>query len=373
MRITIERKTFVELLEHVYPFASAKTHMAILKYGRVTTKDKAIKIESNDSQGGIVKYASLIESDADGQFLIPIADMLKFVSNLKCDSITLNVDNGKVDICHPKGIASFAAPDAIEFPAFESDGEEAVNINIPARYLIESVKYGKPFISDDTLRPQMAAIFFYATTTAIGFCASDTKALIHGEHEYSGVVDAGQIHFLVMPNVFSSILKCKKQDEMISISVTDAQVEYRFADTRILSRQARGKYPEFKRVIPSNDSSKVRCCVKKADVMDSLKRIISFVDNNARLLKMEFDMLTMNLIVTNYDDAKKSIEQISHNGCTGELTIGVNAQLLEKCFQIFDDGALSIQMTDASHAIVFRQYSKPGIVCLTMPLSLGDK
>lgn len=373
MKIIINRKVFLELLELAYPFASAKTHVAILKYGRVTTKDKVMKIESNDSQGGIIRYVPLVECDSDGQFLIPVADTLKLVNNLKCDSITLIVENGKVDIHHPKGSSLFMVPDASEFPTFESNEEEAIAINIPAQYLIESVKYGKSFISDDALRPQMAAIFFYVTPNAVGFCASDTHALIHGEHEYLGVIKDGQVHFLVMPNIFPSILKYKRQDEMISISVTDTQVEYRFASTKILSRQARGKYPDFKRVIPPSDRSKIECRVNKADVMDSLKRIMPFVDNGARLLKMEVDMMMLNLTGGNIDDAKKSVEQISHNGCTGQLTVGVNALLLEKCFRILDDGAVSINMTDSSHPIVFRQESNPGIVCLTMPILLGVK
>ena len=107
MKLTINRNTMAEALQAVMPFVTTKSPIAILKYARCTTKGKRMKIEANDTQGGIVRYMELIDCDADGSFLINDAVIFRLVSKFTTQEINIEAESEKHKMTYGEASADF--------------------------------------------------------------------------------------------------------------------------------------------------------------------------------------------------------------------------------------------------------------------------
>lgn len=370
MKIKIDRKTFAQTLGEVALFAPSKAPMAILKYAKITTKGNRMKMESNDSQNAMVKYIELMECDEDGTFLIDIADLNKFIAKIKSPVIEIDVESTTVRVKHEKGVAEFATENADLYPAFKMPSDNVTEIEIDTRVLADAISKGRGFVMNDTLRPQMCAIYAYTEAgDKFGYCATDTHKLIHGWYNLSGN-DYPDVHWLIIPPVFPSILNACKGADLAKIQITDSHVAYRIGNSIIQTLQAKGNYPNFKRVIPQTHT--MECAVDKTEFAEALGRVALFCDNT-QCVKLDISAMDMSVSVDNLDLMRKSTEHVIHGGCNGEIKIGVNVIHAQTCASVFGNGDVLMSMTDASRPILFTQQDNENLQVICMPMSLVNE
>lgn len=372
MKVKIDRKTFAQALAEVSPFANSKGVIPILKNAKITTKGDRMKIEANDTQCCMVKYIRTAECDQDGSFLVNIAELSKFIAKTKGDMVEAEVNGNTLFVRHSKGTAEFQSEDVNEFPVFKMPDTEATEIEIGTAKLIDTIQKGRNFIGSDILRPQMTAIYAYIENGEFGYCATDTSKLIHGHSAYQAGVNVpdgsdGTVHWYIMPPAFTPIVNACKDATTAKISVTPTHVVYTIGDVRIQTVQVKGNYPPFKRVIPTVWN--VECAVDKADVIDALGRLQIFCDAS-ECVKMDITQMDMTLNVDNIEHMKSSKENIAHNGCDGNMTIGVNASKFLTCFTPFKSNEVLMRMTDASRPILMTAKDEENIQVILMPLAL---
>lgn len=364
MKITIDRKIFAQALSEVAPFAPAKAVVMILKYAKITTKGNRMKIEANDANCSMVKYLNLIDCDQDGSFLVDIADFNKFISKTKGNTIELDVDNGNVKVKHSNGSATFQGANADDFPSSETLKDGATEIRIPAEFITEAVAKGKNFIMTDKLKPQMCAIYAYIKDGVFGYCATDTTKLIHNSMPIESDLD---INWFIVPTIFPALVNNCKRGGDIVIHVSEKHVSYRIGDCIISSLMPKGAFPNFKRVIPQTWN--IECAVDRTELLEALGRVSLFCDAS-ECVKMDVTRMDMTLSVDNLDYGKTSNENITHNGCDGELEIGVGASNMSAVAGVFEAGTIVMRMTDASRPILFAQPNSESFQVICMPMRI---
>lgn len=369
MKIKIDRQTFAQALAEVAPFAPSKPVVMVLKNAKITTKDKWMKIEANDTQASMVKYIPMLECDMDGSFLIEIADINKFVQKTKGETLDIEVEEEVAYIRHSKGKAEFQAMKADEFPSFNMPTEESTKITVPTSLLADAIAKGKSFILSDNLKPQLSGIYVFVRNGEFGYCATDTRKLIHGHQTYD-LPDATDVHWLVMPSVANAILTACKTAESATVDITENNVQYSIGSVRIQSVQAKGAFPAFHRVIPQD--WRMECAVDKAELAESLNRLLLFCDAS-QCVKMDVSRMDMTLTVDNLDYGKKSVETICHGGCDGEITIGMSVPQFLICISVFNQGEILLRMSEPGQPIVFAQRDNEGFISLVMPMSLKNE
>lgn len=367
MELIIDRNSLVGALTLAMPFASAKSPIALAKFCKCTTKGNRMKIESYDSQGGIVRYLDLDDCNEDVSFLMNVADVNKLVGKIRVASIKLIVEGDTVTIKHNKGNADFTVPAVEEYPAFQTSGEDVVTLTIPTSVLREAVNVGKNFISNNNLRPQLCAIYANATEGFFEFCATDTRCLVYNKFAVDGNDVSGS--FYIMPSIFSAIVDGCKMSDTVAITFNANHVTYKFGPLTVMSCQAKGNFPPFERVIPKTHT--YTCNVDSNEMLESLGRVSMFCDEQS-CVKAVFNMIGIELYANNLTEGNTSTEHIGHNGCDGELNVGLNSEVLTKCLKAYGGGEMEIKMNTASSPIVFKHDSIPNMTVLMMPMVLQD-
>lgn len=374
MKILIDRKTFGQALAEVAPFAPTKAPIAILKNAKITTKGNRMKIEANDTQCAMVKYIEVMECDSDGSFLIDIADLNKFIQKVKGNTIELDVKENTLHLKHSNGTAEFQTEDAADFPAFNIPDGDTTELTISTSMLSEAIAKGKGFVSTDTLRPQMCSIYTYVKDGEFGFCATDTSKLIHGHNQCiaeikSADVNADDVHWFITPSVFSALSSICKNADMVNIRLTDKRAMYRVNSTVIHTTMPNGKYPDFKRVIPQTWN--MECVVDKAEFTDALSRVALLCDNS-QCVKLDITPMDMTVSVDNLEYMKSAKDILSHEGCGGNIKIGVNVGNAMTSVGALGTGTILMRMTDASRPILFTNMGNENLQVISMPMVLNS-
>lgn len=364
MNITVDLKTLANALADVLPFAPVKSPVAVLKFAKITTKGNRMKIEANDMQAAVRKYITATEIDADGSFLVECEALAKFIAKCKGDIIQLIVDAETLTVKHSKGKASFQVMKTDDYVDFKFPTNDITEITLPGAMLAECVNIAKGFVGTDDLRPQMKPIYAYVKDGEFGYCATDTRKLVHDKNAID--VAAGiDVHWYIEPFVFSALSKSCKGAETVEIRVTPTHVSYRMGDTTISTMQTEGNYPAFERVIPKDWA--MECAVDKLELSDSLSRVALFCEDS-RLVKFDVSRMDMTISADNTAYLKKSSESIPHNGCNGEIKIGMQADYLTTCLGSCTANELMLRMTDAARPMMIHQAEKPNLTVLLMPM-----
>lgn len=366
MKITIDRKTFADALMDVAPFAPAKTPVPVLKYAKITTKGKRMKIEANDTNAGIARYIDVIDSDSDGSFLVDISAFSKFVQKINGDTMDVCADGTTVEVTHCKGKAEFASDNPDLFPSFRTDENDARDIVIPASTLKEIINKGKSFVATDTLRPQLCAIYVYKKDTELGFFASDTRKLIYGRYANN---DNSETSWLIAPTCFSALSKLCAAGGDVNIKVSDTHAVYRLGNTIIQTCLPNGKFPDCKRLIPQDFA--IECALDKSELNDSLARL-SLFSGDTQLIKFQISRMDMVMSCDNISKMEKSSETLAHSGCTGEITIGANISNMAAAINSFGVSDIVMKMNDESKPIVITSASEDNILVLVMPMRFAS-
>lgn len=364
MKIKIDRKSFAQALAEVAPYAPAKSPIEVLKFAKITAEGDWMKIEAHDRAVSLSKYVKMEECDGEGAFLIPIVDLSKFVSKTNGDHLDLSYDGSTIKISHSKGEAEFNAPSAEQYPTFKVEEEATSTFDLPTSFLAEAISRGEKFVSTDLFTPALCSIYVYINDGEFGYCATDTRKLIHGSKSSQSACD-GEISWLIVPTVFGSLKSLCKTNETAKISISDNHVSYAIGQTLIQCVKQKGKYPDFRRVIPT--SHKLECLIDKNELADSINRTSLFGDKLSAM-KMQVSQMDMVLTASSLEYSRKSVEHITHNGCNGEITIGVNSDSLFASISAFDGANILMKMTDPNRPILFEQNGEAGLVVILMPM-----
>ena len=69
---------------------------------------------------------------------------------------------------------------------------------------------------------------------------------------------------------------------------------------------------------------------------------------------------------------KSAKENVPHNGCDGDIKIGVNVNNALTSLNVFGDNVVLMRMTDASRPILFKQQDNDYLQVVAMPMSLNS-
>lgn len=363
MKITISRASLAEALTDLSPLAGKNKILPIFNNVKVVTKGNKIRLQTSDGDTSIRKYVEAEEIDQDGAFLVDCASLNAFLGKVKGDTIVLSIEGDTLTVKHAKGTAQFQTSPAEEFvePIQE---EGATEVEIPAKILSGMTSVAKNFVSDDLLRPQLRCIRAIIENNSLTVCGTDTHMMLVDSTNLGN--ENTDTQWYIEPCAFSLLIKACKGQENAVIKVSEKNVSYRIDKTTIFTKQTKGKFPDFRRVIPSAHSIDVVC--DKRDFVEATQRATLFTPDT-NLTKITVNALSMDITADNFDKMRKSVDSVAC-ASNSEITIGVNSKILLDCVGACDADEITIEMNDASRPLVFKDTDNPNRVILCMPMAL---
>lgn len=352
-------------------------------------QDLMVEVYKSDEGGKLILTASdidtwvsvkatLIDVGFDMRICVNAQRIAQVFNGLKGQEVDIEVDaNAKsLKINYRNGKYEMPYEDANEFPSAEEASEELSSISVSTEKLGKSISSTEFAAAQDPLRPIMNGIHFDCKRDALYTAASDGLKLSRHKDLSVRVADNEEELSFTYPKAPAQTLSrlLALADEDVTIKFNERIAVVVCSHFKVVTRLVDGKYPDYNRVIPTDNHNKV--IVNRCALIDALNRNIIFSDTHSTLIKIELGNGGLVVLGENIDYSCSGREEVQCEYNGDAFKIGFNGGTLVSLLRSLKGDEVELALKDESHACVLRSHpyseeDEEQDLLLIMPLRLN--
>lgn len=364
MKITIERKSFVEALTIGSQMAAKAKGLSVLENVKLSIKDNFAIISSFDSEIAITKRTNIVKHDDNFILCIEPKSLLSILRSIKDNEIEMVFENYTCEIIHSKGRLSLPYTDADDFPTPNIE-KNLTAFTLESKVLFNWLKEAKNFVIDNTLYPQLMGVYLYSKDNEFGVAATDMNVMYHNKIENTFI--GNNIDALISVKTIDALLPMINGTDKVTIKSGERNVVFIVDDAMLSSVKAEKPFPNFKSIIPKNNEIKVD--VNKEEMLESVKRAMLTANEKTCLLKIEFSGISIKIESEDIMNAKKSHEECLANCCGGNITIGLKGTYVLQMLNSIESDNIQILLSEPKRPVLWCDMLNNNKILLQMPFS----
>lgn len=237
---------------------------------------------------------------------------------------------------------------------------------VPAKELKEMISQTIFAISEDSNRYFMTGVYFEKKEDKLIMVATDGRRLSYIEKEIAqNISDFSPA--IIPTKVLGSVLKNAPSEGNIFIAVIDKMIFIKFGSYEYSSLLLEGQFPNYRRVIPENQTNHFQ--VDKKDLESALKRMTIMIDKKVSrvIFKLQPGVLTL---ISPESDLGTADEEIPCQYDGDETTIALNYIYIEEPLKVIPTERITFEFTEAMKAITLRPEPAGDYFHIIMPMNL---
>lgn len=366
MEVIINRKEFLNAISIGGGMAGKNSVTSMLSNVKFMVKNGVAKVISTDNEVYISHKLNVVSHNDEINVCIDVKDLTNAIKSANGENITMVFSNNNCDVVYNKGKITIPYTDSQDFP--KPVMESSVNKHfVDSEKLFNWLKEARNFTCDDSLRPVLSGVNIIIGKNRIGVVATDATSLYYDydDHEYTGE----EVEAIITNKAVNAALSILNETENISIAIGEKNIILTGDNSILVVKKIEGKFPNFKSIIPNNNN--ITVTADKSELKESFNRGILFANQASKLIKLNIDCGEIMISATDSDFGKGFIETCKCNNTNDEpITIGINGKLINACIDAINSDVITINMSQPSRPIVFKDEIKPNKVVLLMPMML---
>lgn len=366
MKFTCEKNAFAREISVAQEIIASKNALSIMSNVLLEANEGSLSLKATDIK---VSFETTIPVDTSrsGSVTVFCDKLSGILASIPEGDIDIEQDESKV-IVKPtfkkvrfqlKTISSEKFPELPEAP-------EGAFFSVPAREFKAMIQQTVFAVSDDETRYFMNGVFLERIEGGLVMVATDGRRLAYVRKE----IDAAIPEFkgvIVPPKVLHLVARRAADEGMIDIAVTDKNIFLRFGAYKISSVLIEGQFPNYGKVIP--ESQKNKLVMKKADLLESLRRVSIFVEQKSR---RTFFGLSADQIVLSSEESEigTAREELPCTYEGPEVTIALNYKYVEDPLKVMEGDTIAIEFTEPNRAITLSPEPRGDYFHIVMPMQL---
>jgi DNA polymerase-3 subunit beta len=332
MKLSIERSALLKALNHVQSVVERRNTIPILSNVLLSAQGDSLKLTATDLDIEISESASA-EVERAGQTTAPANYLYDFVRKLPDGSavkLDVNGDDPRLFISAGKSRLHLPILPAGDFPSMPSDG---------LRPSLRSSRPNSAALSTRRAlrsRPKRRAIISTASSftrsTLMARSSAPSPPMVTASRSRTIAAPKGAVGMpgVIVPRKTINELKRLLDDasDLVEISVSPQKIRFALGDAVLTSKLIDGSFPEYARVIPKNNSKKLK--IPNKAFAEAVDRVATVSAERSRSVRLALDKDKITLTVNN-PDAGVATEDLAAEYGDDALEIGFNARYLHGC------------------------------------------
>ena len=252
-----------------------------------------------------------------------------------------------------------------KFPEFNDISEDRY-FAIAQKDLIDMISQTAFAVSEDESRYFMNGVYMEYIEGTINMVATDGRRLSFIRKEIPQISDSFS-PVIIPPKVLNLVKKLSSGEGNILVAVSERTIFFRFDNQKLSSNLIEGQFPNYKRVIPENQT--FLTVADRSDLMEALKRVSLLVEQKSRRVFLEILEGEMKLSSEESEIgvAKEEIP-CEYNG--PDTVIALNSMYLLDPLKVMEEEKVVIKFTEPNKAISL--FPEPGkdYFHIIMPMQL---
>lgn len=375
MKFIVSNAELSKAINSVSSIPIANNVVKILENFLFSVSNNNLTITATDGDTRASITINLIESDGEGELVIPSKLLQEYLKNVPSIPIAFNLDttgenNYQITISAGNGVYRMVGMDAGNYPTMPQISD-AKSIVLNSSILSTSIEYTLFCAAPVDYRQILTGINFDFKENMLNVVSTDSHRLVR--YRRFNIDTDDNFNFVSKRKPLQLLRNLLDKDTDVSINFNETNVSFEFDNIIISCKLLEGVFPDYDRVIPPSFENKL--LIGKEDFIAALKRVSVFTDKATNQVKMHIEGQEITLTGNDEEYANEGIEKIQ---CTYEgedMDISFNSKTFMEMLQHLDCDNINILMNKPNTAIVItpaeeNENEDEDIVMLHMPISL---
>ena len=282
MKLQVTQENLSKALGSVARVASSRGTLPILSNVLLKTVDGRLTIAATNLDIAITHYIGSKVED-EGAITVPARLMQDFVGSLPSGVIELKLDEQKLHINAEKYTSVINGVSAEDYPIMPAitDGQ---SWKVPGKLLKQSLQQVVIAASSDEARPVLTGVYWHTFEGKLYMVATDSYRLA----EKSLMTSKQDVDLLIPASALQDLLRILGDyEEDVVVTHDDQQVLFQVGDVELVTRLIEGKYPDYRKLIPSSFASDAT--LKKSELTNITKVSSLFARESAGSVTINLD------------------------------------------------------------------------------------
>lgn len=370
MKFTIERANLLKSLSHVQSIVEKRNTIPVLSNVRIEAMEDGISFKATDMDTEITEIvdAKTIETGATTAPAHMLYDIVRKLSDGSDVELTFPDDKGQLTIASGKSKFSLSCIGVEDFPVISGD-KLPTNFVMAKEELKDVIDRTKFAVSTEETRYYLNGVYMHAKNEGeakvLRVVATDGHRLACVESPLPKGVE-NMVGVIIPRKTVGEIRKLLDDTgaDEITIAMSENKIRFTMEDITLTSKLIDGTYPDYERVIPTDNDKVLELGVK--DLASAVDRV-SVVAERTRAIKM---LTAKNhvTITTSSPDLGSAQEEVEAKYDSEALEIGYNFRYLLDILAEVKGDSVRISFADGSSPSVIHDTSDSSAIYVLMPM-----
>lgn len=368
MRFSIDRTDFTKALQRIQGIVEKRTTMPILSNVLLEAADNRIHTTATDLEV-FIKNSTKAKVTDNGSITVNARKLFEIVKDLPSEAVEINATKeGKVTI--KGGLARFnimgmTSKDYPVFPKIDEVGLSPVKKET-LKDMIEKTSFA---VSTDETRYNINGFLLEKDGHVVRMVTTDGHRLAMIEKTEDIRLSSDDKNSVLLPR--KGVMEMKRlldeSDGDYQLGITQKSAVMKSADTVINIRLLEGEFPDYRKVIPKDNT--ITALIGKENLLASLKRVSILSIDKVKGVKFNFAKAKLTLS-SSAPDIGDATEELGMDYSGEDIEIAFNARYLIEMLDATSGDKVEIILKDSLSPAISRPAGANDYTYIIMPMRL---
>ena len=364
MKFVCQKNSLLKEIILALDFTSQRNTLSIVSNVLLETYENTLFIKATDQKVGF-KTQIPVETLEAGSTTVFCDKFLGILRSLPDENIIFEEVHDKLLIRPEKKSIDFELRTipVDKYPVLEETVDQ-VYFSISQKDFFAMINQTIFAISDDETRYFMNGVYLEHDGESLIMVATDGRRLSYINRKFSQEVSS--FNPVIIPAKFLTLIKKAGTEEgEMELSITDTIIFARFGNKIMYSTLIKGQFPNYRRVIPANQT--YTCKISVDDMNEALKRVSLLVENKAKrvYLDIETGVVTISSEESDFGQAK---EVITCDYSGENIKLAMNYTYLVSPLRVMEGEYFNLCFTESNRAVTVKPEPERDYFHIIMPM-----
>jgi DNA polymerase-3 subunit beta len=367
MKFTMRRENLLKPLQSVQGVVERRQTLPILANFLVTIADGRLSVSGTDMEIELVASTPLPDAEP-GEVTLPARKLVDICRSLPAEAeIHLEVDGERAVVRSGRSRFTLTTLPAVDYPSSDKlSGELRLTVKEgQLKRLIELTHFA---MAHQDVRYYLNGLLLDIGEGLLRAVATDGHRLAIAEIP---VETGDSVRQVIVPRKgISELLRLLGNgDEEVAIELSDNAVQVSLVDVRLTSKLIDGTFPDYRRVVPKEETTDKSVIVDRELLRQSLARAAILSNDKYRAIRLCLEPNVLRVVAKNpeQEEAEDEVE-VAYDGQS--LEIGFNVSYLIDALTALPGDEAVIHLGDSSSSALITPKEEGGCQYVVMPMRL---
>lgn len=366
MNIQINRETLLKPLTSVTSIVEKRHTLPILSNLLLEVKQNKIHLTATDLE---MQISLTVDSVTSGDFSTTLSakKLLDICRSLPDNAeINMSTTESRITLKAAKSRFNLQTLPAADYPVMTKTQANSTLVVLAQRELKDLLKQVEFAMAQQDIRYYLNGLLFEIAANKLNIVGTDGHRLSFTSTELKQNYEKQDV-ILPRKTVVELIKLLDDSDDEVQIELASNQVNFSFANLKLISKVIDGKFPDYNRVIPIGHQNTFS--VERLNVLLAMQRASILSNEKYRGIRMVLSNNNLKLISTNSDQEEAEEEmEISYTG--DALDIGFNVTYLIDVLNNTNSDQTNFSFADANSSCLITIPNNPNYKYVVMPMRI---